>query len=69
MKNLLTQWELRKKTDHFIALQGVKNLQNLTRKTGRKTGRCAQLPSPGRYVEENLRALYIGEKSINPVGN
>ncbi len=33
MKNLLTQWELRRKTDYFIALQGVKNLRNLTRKT------------------------------------
>ncbi len=57
--------ETRRKTD----LQGVKNLQNLTRKTRRKTGRCARLSSSGRYAEEELRDPCIGEKPPNPMGN
>ncbi len=36
---------------------------------GRKTERCARLPSLGGYAEEELRDPCIGEKPPNPVGN
>ncbi len=61
--------KMRRKTDHLLLLQRVKNLQNLAKKTGRKIERCARLPNPGEYAEEELRDPCISEKPPNPVRN
>ncbi len=65
-KNFLTWWEIKEDNQSFV---GMKNLQNLARKTGKKTKRCIWLSSSGGYAKKELRDLCIGEKPSNLVGN